>query len=132
MSLFVFFLLLVKHFISDFALQGRIKLPHDKHLWKSKKGHLHALDHAIGTALVFLFGASYAYANGQVIFITILLFPIIDYVLHFIVDWCKANFVLANDIKQQDRAFWILTSFDQILHASTYLLIVVLFDIYFF
>ena len=122
MTLFVFFLLMVKHFISDFALQGRLKLIHDKHLLTSKKGHTHALDHAIGTA----------YANGQLIFITILIFPLLDYVLHFLIDWCKANFVIANKMKQQDRAFWILTGIDQIFHTSAYFLIVVLFDIYFF
>jgi uncharacterized membrane protein YgdD (TMEM256/DUF423 family) len=132
MSLLVFFLLMVKHFIGDFALQGRLKLTHDKHLLTSKKGHSHALDHAIGTALVFLFVSSYAYAHGKVIFITILLFPLLDYVLHFFIDWCKANFVIANQMKQQDREFWILTAFDQIFHTSAYLLIVVLFDIYFF
>ncbi len=132
MTLFVFFLLMVKHFISDFALQGRLKLIHDKHLLTSKKGHTHALDHAIGTALVFLFVASYAYANGQLIFITILIFPLLDYMLHFLIDWCKANFVIANKMKQQDRAFWILTGIDQIFHTSAYFLIVVLFDIYFF
>ena len=61
----VFFLLMVKHFVCDFALQGRFKEKHDKHLVSSTKGHLHALDHAVGTALVFLFVASYAFAKGH-------------------------------------------------------------------
>ena len=131
MATTVFFLLMVKHFVCDFALQGRFKEKHDKHLVSSTKGHLHALDHAVGTALVFLFVASYAFAQGQTIFVTILLFPILDYVLHFFIDWCKNNFVHHNNLFQHDRSFWILTSVDQCLHAFTYFVFVILFDIYF-
>ena len=74
----LFFLLMVKHFVCDFALQGRFKQK-DKHLLTSTKGHMHALDHALGTALVFLFVASFAFAQGKTIFVTVLLFPIFVY-----------------------------------------------------
>ena len=69
MALFVFYLLMVKHFIGDFALQGRLKAIHDKHLLTSLKGHLHALDHAIGSAFVFLFVSCYFLAQGKTIFL---------------------------------------------------------------
>lgn len=131
--LFVFFLLMVKHFVCDFALQGRFaKKTHDKHLLTSHLGHLHALDHGIGTSLVFLFVASWAFAQGHAIFVTIILFGILDYVMHFLIDWLKNNFVVSNGWKQSDREFWILTSVDQSLHTLSYFLIVILFDIYFF
>lgn len=131
--LFVFFLLMVKHFVCDFALQGRFaKKTHDKHLLTSHLGHLHALDHGIGTALVFLFVASWAFAQGHAIFVTIILFGILDYVMHFLIDWLKNNFVVSNGWKQSNREFWILTSVDQSLHTLSYFLIVILFDIYFF
>ena len=131
MTLTVFFLLLIKHFVCDFALQGRFK-HHDKHLMTSIKGHLHALDHALGTALVFLFAASFAFAQGQTIFVTILIFPILDYVFHFFIDWSKNNFVIHNNMMQSERQFWILTSIDQCLHTLTYFVMILLFDIYFF
>lgn len=123
---------MVKHFVCDFALQGRFKQTHDKHLFTSHKGHLHALDHAVGTALVFLFVASWALAQGHAIFVTIIVFAVMDYVIHFLIDWLKNNFVRANEWKQSERPFWILTSIDQILHTATYLMFVILFDIYFF
>jgi len=132
MLLFVFFLLLVKHFVCDFALQGRFKHTHDKYLLTSHKGHLHAIDHGLGTALVFLFVSSWALAQGHTIFVTIILFGILDYAMHFFIDWTKNNFVVSNGWKQSDRQFWILTSVDQTMHALSYFLIVILFDIYFF
>lgn len=132
MTLIIFFLLMVKHFVCDFALQGRFKETHDKHLLTSRKGHLHSLDHAVGTALVFLLASVWLLGQGQTIFVTIILFAVLDYVFHFTIDWLKNNFVRANDMKQSQRQFWILTSVDQCLHALTYLVIVLLFDIYFF
>jgi len=132
MSLVVFFLLIIKHFICDYALQGRFKQTHDKHLLTSRKGHLHALDHALGTALVFLFASSWAFAQGQTIFITIILFGVLDHILHFFIDWLKNNFVRANNWNKESRQFWILSAIDQCLHATTYLVYVLLFDKFFF
>lgn len=132
MVLTVFFLLVIKHFVCDFALQGRFKQTHDKHLLTSEKGHRHALDHAVGTALIFVFVSSWALAQGQTIFTTIVVFAVLDYVLHFIVDYLKNNFVRANDMKQSERQYWILTSVDQCMHTVCYFLYVILFDIYFF
>ena len=132
MILAVFFLLIVKHFICDFALQGRFKITHDKHLLTSRKGHLHALDHAVGTALVFLFASSWALAQGQTIFTSIVIFALFDYICHFTIDWLKGNFVRANNWSQESRQFWILSSFDQILHTTSYLILVLLFDKLFF
>lgn len=128
----LFFLLMVKHVICDFALQGRFAHTHDKHKLSSVKGHLHALDHALGTALVFLFVSSWALAQGQTFFITILIFGIADYMVHFKIDWLKNNFVVANDMDKSSRQFWILTSVDQILHVSTYYVFVLCFDKFFF
>ena len=132
MLLTIFFLLIIKHFICDFALQGRLKGPYDKYLLTSRKGHLHALDHAIATALIFLFASSWAIVQGKAIFVTVILFGILDYVLHFIIDWLKNNFVVANNMNKSQRQFWILSCVDQCLHTTCYLVYVVLFDIYFF
>jgi len=127
------FLLLVKHFVCDFALQGRFPQTHDKHKLTSRKGHLHALDHAFGTAFVFLLVSIFMFvAKDTNVFVSIVLFAVLDYIAHFKIDWLKNNFVVANEFKQNDRAFWILTSVDQILHALTYLVFVIVFDIYFF
>lgn len=126
------FFLVAKHFICDFALQGRFPQTHDKHKLTSVKGHLHALDHATGTALVFLLFSTWLFFQGQTVFTSIILFGVLDYLAHFKIDWLKNNFVVANEFKQNERPFWILTSVDQILHTLTYLVFVFVFDIYFF
>ena len=125
----IFFILLVKHFICDFALQGRFKGPKDKYKLTSVNGHLHALDHALGTAFVFLclITAYYFYA-GVAVFSSIILFGLLDYVLHFFIDWLKNNFVKANGYTSTMREFWILTSVDQSLHAGCYLIYTILFS----
>lgn len=132
MLITIFYLLIIKHFICDFALQGRFKQPTYKWLLTSRKGHLHALDHAVGTALVFLLASVWLLGTGKTIFITIILFAVLDHVLHFTIDWLKNNFVKANDMKQSERQFWILSCVDQCLHTTCYLVYVILFDIYFF
>tara|TARA_R100000030_G_scaffold49484_1_gene37338 strand:- start:13 stop:411 length:399 start_codon:yes stop_codon:yes gene_type:complete len=128
----ILFLLMVKHFVCDFALQGRFPGPNDKYLLTSRRARLHSLDHAIGTSLVFLFVASFLFAQGVTVFASILLFPVLDFVFHFTIDWLKNNFVKANNMEMESRQFWILTSIDQILHTVTYLVLVLLFDKLFF
>ena len=131
--LFLFFLFMVKHFVCDFALQGRLPKEHDKWKLTSRKGHLHALDHALGTAGIFVFVSGWIYfTTNKTVFISVLIFGILDYIIHFFIDWLKNNFVKANDWPQSSREFWILTSIDQSLHALTYLIFLVLFDIYIF
>ena len=136
MSVTLFFFLLVKHFICDFALQGRFNkdMPHDKHkLFTSKKGHLHAGDHGIGTAFIFMCVCIVFLLRGYPLGIAwaIVLFGLFDYICHLVIDWLKNNFCRANGWTFPNREFWIVTSVDQTLHALTYLAIVILFDIYF-
>jgi len=123
---------MVKHFVCDFALQGRFPGPNDKYLLTSRRARLHSLDHAIGTALVFLFVASFLFAQGVTVFASILLFPMLDFVFHFLIDWLKNNFVRANNWTNASREFWVLSSIDQILHTTSYLVLVLLFDKLFF
>ena len=132
MLITLLFLMVVKHFICDFALQGRLTGPHDKHLLTSRRLRLHALDHAVGTAIVFLFVARFYFAQGNLVFASIVLFPVLDFVGHFLIDWLKNNFVKHNGWSHSSREFWILTSIDQILHTTTYLAFVLLFDKLFF
>lgn len=132
MLITLLFLMVVKHFICDFALQGRFTGPQDKHLLASRRARLHALDHAVGTAFVFLFIASFNFAQGNLVFASIVLFPVLDFVGHFLIDWLKNNFVKHNGWSHSSREFWILTSIDQILHTTTYLAFVLLFDKLFF
>lgn len=131
----LFFLLMIKHFICDFALQGRFigRYPFGAKRKLTNPGALlHSLDHALGTAFIFLIVSIIAYTQGHTIFFSILVFGVLDFVLHLFIDWRKNIIVHNLGIKQSDRMFWIITSIDQIFHSACYWLYVVLFDKYFF
>lgn len=107
--------LLTKHFICDFPLQT-----HYQYMNKGYYGHLggilHASIHAVGTLCVFYFFVPLKMA---------ILFAIIDGLVHYHIDWSKANlnryFQLTPD---NGHGYWVLFGFDQWLHQMTYILLV--------
>lgn len=106
------YLLLVKHAIADLALQSLIK-GGDKLDLKSHKGYRHALDHA---ALTLLVASWFAPVQAAV------MISLLDFALHFLIDYCKSLFVRRLNVTMDDRLFWPIQSIDQILHFSCYLL----------
>jgi len=137
---FLFFLLLVKHFVCDFGLQGRFigrYPPGSKRYLFSPALLLHAFDHALGNAFVFaIFGSMLHMVSPQeytgFFWLAPLLFGLLDFVLHIFIDWRKNIIVYNLNIKQSDRMFWKITTVDQILHVTCYWLYVWLFDKFFF
>tara|TARA_Y100000114_G_scaffold87155_1_gene80618 strand:- start:6614 stop:6982 length:369 start_codon:yes stop_codon:yes gene_type:complete len=109
------FLLLVKHAIADLGLQGYIK--GTKQLYLSRKLFIHTAHHGIGTFLICAFFVDLKFA---------LLLGILDMFLHWQIDFCKTRFVIAYKLNNTQRVFWWVQAVDQILHYSTYFLIVAL------
>lgn len=112
--LILIFLLVSKHFVVDFLLQGPYQ-----YLNKGKYGHqgglLHSLLHASSTAAVVL---SFVNVNVAVEL------ACLDFVLHYHIDWAKVQ------INQRfgwqcnsSEKFWWLLGLDQYLHSLTYILI---------
>ena len=58
-----FYLLMIKHAICDFALQGRLKGSGNENKLLSKKKNLHALDHAVGISDCVCNYTRHEYAN---------------------------------------------------------------------
>ena len=118
MSTLFLFLLLIKHSICDLALQSRFaNRAGDKKNLTDLKGYLHAGDHAIGTFVVALLYAGLVPALG---------IAILDFILHFIIDFAKRRYTLAKNIKQSNSKFWVIQSIDQIAHYTCYLMYVYL------
>ena len=116
MSTTLLFLLLIKHSICDLALQGRFtKKQGDKKNLTDIKGYLHAGDHAIGTFIVALLFAGLLPALG---------IALLDFVLHFIIDYVKRRYTLK--IPQSDKKYWVIQSIDQIAHYSCYFVYVLI------
>jgi len=108
---FILYLLMCKHAVADLVLQSR--LSGDKLNLRSSKGWIHALDHAALTVLVFVFFVSpqHAIALG-----------VLDFVLHFAIDYCKTLWVRSKGIKYESKTFWRIQGVDKIAHFSCYML----------
>lgn len=109
--------LLIKHSIIDLGLQplsypaGKGKSNYFGYL-----GHLgHYVPHGVGTVIVLLF-----FVDPH----TALLGGLIDWFLHWNIDYAKTTIRNKKGWTNNDRQFWLLNALDQILHYLTYFLII--------
>ena len=113
LSVLLFLLFAVKHFVIDFPLQTRYQLS-NKGTYGHPGGILHAGLHGIGTWACFAFFSGHA-----------AVYAIVDAVVHYHVDWAKAkvNSRFAWQPVGHDQ-FWWLLGFDQFLHYLTYIALI--------
>ena len=114
-----FYLLLVKHALADLWLQSRLNnLKYgDKKNLTDRKLWIHSLDHAALTAVITLLFAGLWWA---------IIIAVLDFVLHSVIDWIKRVYTLDRKITTKQNLFWKIQAVDQILHYTTYLVIVLL------
>lgn len=108
------FTLLVKHAFCDLYLQFK-KTPMDKTRYIGEC-HSHYFDHSILTFIIcyiFLIPIEYS------IFLCL-----VDYILHWHIDFVKTKIMKFLKIEHNSVIYWLFQTVDQILHYSTYLLIV--------
>lgn len=116
-SLLLLWGLFVKHAIADLAMQS-FRTPGDKSNLRNPKGWIHAGDHSILTFLVVLIG-TFNFTNAIAI-------AILDYVLHFMIDFVKTVIIKKYKWNTNQRQYWIAQSIDQIAHFSCYLIYILL------
>ena len=113
LSIALFVLLEVKHFLFDFVFQTPYQLK-NKGTYGHPGGVLHAGLHGIGTAIVLL----------------ILAFPwpfligiaIAEFLFHYHLDWAKEQIVRRTG-GVNDAFFWRMIGLDQLLHQLSYICI---------
>ena len=111
------FLLVVKHCIIDLAFQP-LSYPEGKSKFNyfGLYAHLqHYIPHGLGTVFVLLFFVDPC---------TALICGLIDWFLHWNIDYAKTTIRNKNGWTNNDRQFWLLNALDQILHYLTYFLII--------
>ena len=75
-------------------------------------GILHAGLHAAGSLpAILLFGPSAALVAGLVV---------VEFVIHYHMDWLKERVVRVNGLTNKDAAFWHIFGIDQLIHNLTY------------
>jgi hypothetical protein len=104
----------VKHFICDGPLQTRDMVQAKGHYGRPL-GLLHAFIHAFGTLLVL---AGFGIALPQAFLLSLL-----DFVIHYHVDFSKESVVRKAGWTPSQAQFWWALSADQTAHQLTYLLI---------
>ena len=104
----------VKHFICDGPLQTRDMVQAKGHYGRPL-GLLHAFIHALGTLIVL---AGFGIALPQVF-----LLGLLDFVIHYHVDFSKETVVRKAGWTPSQAQFWWALSADQMVHQLTYLLI---------
>lgn len=107
--------LFIKHFICDFALQMSPWLYQNKGKYLHPGGITHAGIHGIGTAIVLM-----PFIGQQAI-----MYALIDFVIHYHIDWSKMNLSRLFNLKPDNSEwFWFLLGLDQLLHHLTYFAII--------
>lgn len=107
----------LKHFVVDYLLQRKYQYSN-----KGEYGHpgglLHAGLHGVGTFLLLL-------PLGYVSFWLAFLMGVLDFVIHYHIDWAKTNINAKKGWGPTTHdEFWILLGLDQLLHVLTYVLII--------
>jgi hypothetical protein len=108
-------LLLIKHAFADLFLQT-LSSGTDKTKYFGN-GHRHYAEHGAGTLIICLFFVNPILAS---------LISILDYLIHWHVDFCKTHFVKRMKIEHGSASWFRIQTFDQIAHYLTYALIVLL------
>lgn len=104
----------IKHFICDGPLQT-LGMVQSKSNYGRPLGLAHAAIHALGTVLVLAvagFGAK-----------LVLFLAVIEFLIHYHVDFAKENFLKWTGWTTRDAPFWWTFCADQGLHQLTYLLL---------
>ena len=112
----ILFALVCKHALADLGMQSFRPIA-QKQFYFNKGLHLHSFDHGAFTFVVLLF-----FLNP----ITAFLLALLDYICHWHIDFIKSNVVKKLGIEKTGNTFWRIQTIDQILHYSTYMLIVFL------
>ena len=122
MELAVLTWLMVKHFVADYFLQTKWMIV-EKAEYGKLGGLVHAGEHAILTGVVLgIMGIGWP----------TLLLMVIDFILHYQIDWTKSNYLRGRfafsplPMDQSDYQYWWAMGLDQFGHYLTYVLIVLI------
>lgn len=104
-------LLQVKHWYIDFVNQSDAEVQ-GKAIYGNWSGIAHSAKHGIGTFLALII------VTGWTSLIFAFLLSVLDFVLHYHIDWAKMNFG-NRDIRTPQ--FWNHLGLDQMAHQLTYI-----------
>jgi hypothetical protein len=109
-------LLQIKHWYIDFATQTQTELVY-KEIYGNMQGMTHSIKHGIGTLFCILA------ITGQSYFWYAFILALMDFVVHYHVDYIKMKYSEADPSKSR---FWNHLGLEQLSHQLTYLFILIM------
>ena len=115
-SIFLLFgLLQIKHTLADYFLQTPIMLSgRGEYLHFGRA--LHAGVHLIGSAIAFAIVGTPLWIMAIIV--------LIEWVVHFHIDWAKARYSDTRELAPNQAAYWRAAGLDQWMHQMTYIAMV--------
>ena len=107
----ILILLQIKHWYIDFVNQTMEEV-HGKGIYGNWSGIKHSLKHGLATALIFFLFAPIDIA---------LMIGILDFIIHYHVDWAKININKKYNYTVEQPKFWAWLGADQLAHQITYI-----------
>jgi len=108
-------LLFVKHWYIDFVNQSSEEVLGKGH-YGNAYGVMHSVKHGVATQLIFwAFTGDFEYS---------VIISVIDFALHYHIDWAKNNINKKYNYTVENPKFWTWLGADQLLHSLTYLMLV--------
>ena len=101
----------IKHFVADYLGQSGWIIKGKGNL-RAGGGYVHAAAHVAGSAIVL--------ALAQVPLGTIAIVVVAEFVIHYAIDFAKANLGHSVSSASHPRLYWGMHGFDQLLHHLTY------------
>lgn len=111
---YILILLFLKHWYVDFVIQTMQEV-NEKGIYFKLHGIKHSFKQGIGTAI--------ALAIMHVDPLLGALLAMLDFVLHYHIDWAKMKLNKYFNLTNNDPLYWNLLGLDQLLHCLTYLFI---------
>jgi hypothetical protein len=108
-------LLFVKHWYIDFVNQSMEEV-NGKGIYGNAYGLMHSIKHGLATFIIFCF--------FTVNFSFSVIIGVIDFVIHYHVDWAKININKRFEYTVENPKFWAWLGADQLAHSLTYLALV--------
>lgn len=108
-------LLFIKHWYIDFVNQSNEEVA-GKGIYGNAHGLMHSIKHGVATTLIFL-----AYFQS---FEFSVIIGLIDFVLHYHIDWAKMNINRRYGYTIEMPQFWAWLGLDQLAHQLCYVLLI--------
>ena len=108
-------LLFIKHWYIDFVNQSNEEVA-GKGIYGNAHGLMHSIKHGVATTLIFLvYFQSFEFS---------VIIGLIDFVLHYHIDWGKMNINRRYGYTIEMPQFWAWLGLDQLAHQLCYVLLI--------